>query len=97
MRYLWLITVLIALEFGCVTTTQAQTTDTPTPTDTPTATSTETPTFTPTPDFVTVYDLGGGKSGEVIYSATAGELALIAIGMVLVILFMYLIFLESKR
>jgi hypothetical protein len=55
--------------------------DTPTPTatetPTPTETPTETPTITPTPDMRVLYELPGDKTGELVYSVTAGDLALI--------------------
>lgn len=72
----------------------AGTAPTPTPTFTPTPSQTPTgtpvPTITPTPgpkiDYI---DLPGGGRGEIIHSISAGEAAIAAVGMVLVLFAIY--------
>jgi len=99
MRYLLIAICCLSLFSGAAGVAYAQTsTDTPTPTETPTPSATPTETVTPAPtlDLVTVYDLGNGKSGELIYTATAGEIAIIALGVSMLILMLVLV-MELKR
>ena len=104
MRYIALAACFLVLTIASISAVHAQT-DTPIPTDTPVPTDTSTPGVTPTetetptaiPDFVMMYDLGNGKSGEVIYIATAGDIALIALWIVILITVLVLLLTERRQ
>jgi len=55
-----------------------------------------TPTPTPTPDMHLLYELPDGKSGELVYSVTAGELALIVLAVAILGMLIYMAIKEKK-